>query len=55
MFKKKAVETLAAHILCPLTPPPEYRAVYEIMGDNVLDPDRPQETVYYGACALRSG
>jgi len=53
---EKAVEKIASHILCPVTFfPPENRTVYEIMGENVVDPDRPQETIYCGACALRAG
>jgi len=30
----------------------ENHAVYEIMWKNMVDPDRPQMTVEYGACAL---
>jgi len=32
----------------------KYRAVYEIMWENVSRPDRPQITIKYGACALRA-
>jgi hypothetical protein len=31
---------------------PENRAVYEIMWKNVVQQDRPQMTIQYGACAL---
>jgi len=41
----KAVEKIASRMLCPVTPPPENPAVYEIMGENVVDPDWPQETL----------
>jgi hypothetical protein len=32
----------------------ENGALYEIMGKNVAQPDRPQITVKYGACALHA-
>jgi len=31
------------------------RVVYEIMQENMVDPDRPQMTIKYDACALRAG
>ena len=31
---------------------PENPAVYEIMRTNMLEPDRSQMTIYYGACAF---
>jgi hypothetical protein len=34
---------------------PENRAVYEIMWQNIVQPDRPQMTILYGACALHAG
>ena len=34
--------------------PPENRAVYETMSENVVDIERPQMTVKYGACALHA-
>jgi len=33
----------------------ENRAVYEIMWKHIVQPDRPQMTVEYGACALHAG
>jgi hypothetical protein len=39
----------------PSPPLPENRAVYEIMSKNMVEPDRPQMTIYYGACALHAG
>jgi hypothetical protein len=33
----------------------ENSAVYEIMWENVVEPDRPQMTTQYGACALHTG
>ena len=31
------------------------RAVYEIMSTNMVEPERPQMTLQYGACALNAG
>ena len=31
---------------------PENPAVYEITWENVIEPDRPQMAIQYGACAL---
>jgi hypothetical protein len=31
------------------------RAVYEIMWENVVEPEKPQMTIQYGACALHAG
>jgi hypothetical protein len=33
----------------------ENRIVYEIMSKNVVEPERPQMTIQYGACALHAG
>jgi len=33
----------------------ENRALYEIMWKNVVEPEMPQTTVQYGACALYAG
>jgi len=33
---------------------PENRAVYEITWKNTVQPDRPQITIWYGACVFRS-
>jgi hypothetical protein len=33
-------------------PSPENRAVYEIMWKNMVDPERPQMAIQYGACAF---
>jgi hypothetical protein len=33
----------------------ENRAGYEIMWKNMVQPDRPQMTVQYGACILHAG
>jgi len=34
---------------------PENRAVGETMWKNMVEPDRPQVTIYYGACAFNAG
>jgi hypothetical protein len=34
---------------------PENRAVYEIMSKNMVEPERPQMTLQYGAYALNAG
>jgi hypothetical protein len=36
-------------------PPPEYRAVYEIMSKNMVKPEGPQITSQYGAYELHAG
>ena len=36
-------------------PPPENRALYVILLKDLVEPDRPQMTIYYGACALHTG
>ena len=46
MFERKFVEGLKAHVLCPITFFYENHAVYEIMWNNMVQPDRPQMTVY---------
>jgi hypothetical protein len=43
------------HILCSITFFPENRAIYEIMWKNVVEPDSPQITIYYSACAVHVG
>jgi hypothetical protein len=34
---------------------PENHDVYEIKSKNMVEPERPQVTIEYGACALRVG
>ena len=41
------VETFKTHILCSIQFS-ENRAVYEKMWENVVVPDRPQNTIQYG-------
>jgi hypothetical protein len=35
-------------------PPPESRAVYEVMWKNTVQPDRPQMTMQYGVCSFNA-
>ena len=45
--KKKVVEEIKIHILCPKTFFFfENRALYEIMWKNIVEPDRPQTTIW---------
>ena len=47
MFQTKNVEKIKIYFMFNyfLPPPPESRAVYEIMWKNILGPDRPQMTI----------
>jgi hypothetical protein len=45
MFQTKVVEKIRTHMLYSIIPP-ENRDVYEVMWKNVVQPDRPQMTVY---------
>jgi len=54
MFQTKVVEKIKTRILCSMT----FfffknRAVYEIMWKNIVEPDRPQMTIY-SACAFHA-
>ena len=51
MFQKNAEENIKTYFLLNKNFP-ENRAVYEIMWKSIVEPDRPQMTVAYGACAL---
>ena len=51
MFQTKVVLKISSHTLTFFFSPEE-RAVYEIMCENIVEPDRPQMTV--GACALNA-
>ena len=43
IFWPKCVEKIKTHIFCSInSPPPQNRAIYEIMWKNILQPDRPQ-------------
>ena len=45
MFQTKVVEKIKTHILCSVSFFSENRAVYEIMWENIVEPDRPQMTI----------
>ena len=44
--KKKAVEKIKTHILYIVTIFPENRGVYVIVCENIVEPDRPQLTIW---------
>jgi hypothetical protein len=46
MFQTKVVEKIKTHIECSNPPPPENRAVYEIMRKNMVERGRPHMTVW---------
>jgi hypothetical protein len=50
MFQTKVGEKVKTHILCSITFFSESRAVCEIMWKNMVQPDRPQMTIWYCAC-----
>jgi hypothetical protein len=50
----KIVEEIKTHILCSIIFS-ENPGVYETMWKNMVQPDRPQMTKKYGACALHAG
>jgi len=43
---KVVVEKINKHILCSVTFSPENRAVYEIMWENMVQPERPHITAH---------
>ena len=55
MFYAEVVEKIETHILCSMIFFSENRVLYKIMWKNIVQPDRPQMTIKYGACALRVG
>ena len=54
IFRTKVVQKIKTHFVFNNFPS-ENRAVYEIMWENVVEPDRPQMAEQHGACALRAG
>jgi hypothetical protein len=53
MFQTNGVEKIKAQFLCSITFS-ENRAVYEIMWENMVEPDRPLMTIWR-ICALHAG
>ena len=45
-FQAKVVEKIETHVSCSVTPPPEYRAVYEKMWKNIVEWGRPQMAIW---------
>jgi len=42
MYQTEDIDKIETHILCSaIPPPPEIRAVYEIMWKNVVEPETP--------------
>jgi hypothetical protein len=54
IFQTNVVEKIKIHILYSVTFS-ESRAVYEVMCKNMVQPDRPQMIIQYGASALHAG
>jgi hypothetical protein len=54
MIQTKVVEKVKTHILFSINFS-ENSAVYKIMWRSTVEPDRPQMTVKYGACAFHAG
>ena len=47
MFQTKAVEIIKTQFLCRISPPPRKScAVYELMCNSTVSPDRPQTTIW---------
>jgi len=55
MLSTKVMEKIKTQILSSVTFISENRAVYNITRKNMVEPDRPQMAVQYGACALQGG
>jgi hypothetical protein len=54
MFQTKVPEKINTHFTFNNFLPPENRALCEIMWENMVQPERPQMTIY-GACAVHAG
>jgi len=46
MFRTEVVEKIKTHILCPIIFLIENRAVYSVMWKNIVEPGRPQKTIW---------
>ena len=51
MFQTNVVEKINTQILCGIIFPPKNPAIYKIAWKNMVEPDRPQLAIWYGACA----
>jgi alpha-mannosidase len=49
IFQTKVIEKIKTHFLCSLAPrpPTEDHAVYEIICKNIVEPGRPQMTIWH--------
>jgi hypothetical protein len=54
MFQTNCIEKVETRILQAVTFS-DNRIVYEIMWKNMVETDRPQMAIQYGACAFRAG
>ena len=56
MFQTKVADKIKKHMyIFRFSPPPLNRTVRQTMWKNVIEPDRPQMTIEYGACSLHAG
>jgi hypothetical protein len=55
MIHTKVAEKIITHVLWSITFFSESRAVCETMWENMVEPDRTQMTIKYGACAMHAG
>jgi hypothetical protein len=46
MFQTNVVQEIKTHFVFSKPPPPENRAVYEIICKNTAEPDRPRMTIW---------
>jgi len=53
MFQTKVAGKIKTQILC-LISFPENGAIYEIMWENIVQQEKSQMTIKYGACALHA-
>ena len=53
MIQINLIDKIKTHLLCSITFR-ENRDVYDIMWKNTAEPDKPQMTIHYSACALRA-
>ena len=51
---KSCTENSNTHFMFNKFFPPENRDIYEIVSKNMVEPERPQMTIQYGACALHA-
>ena len=52
-FRTKLVEEIKTHVLCSITFCFENRDIYEMMWKNIVEPDRPQMTIWHLRIACR--